>query len=80
MHGNSGKWHQHSVGKFTMVYNVPIYCTMATILVACIMLFLFKIQVKTPTYFFDKFWEMASTLDYCKKSPFVVGNHITNSF
>ena len=27
-----------------------------------------------------EFWEMASTLDYCKKSPFVVGNHITNSF
>ena len=28
---------QHSVGKFTVVYNVHIYYAMATILVACVL-------------------------------------------
>ena len=38
MVGYSGKWHQHSVGKFTVVYKVPMYYAMATILVACVLL------------------------------------------
>ena len=38
MVGYSGKWHQHSVGKFTVVYKVHIYYAMATILVACVLL------------------------------------------
>ena len=38
MVGYSGKWHQHSVGKFTVVYKVHIYNAMATILVACVLL------------------------------------------
>ena len=38
MLGYSGKWHQHSVEKFTVVYNVHIYYAMATILVACVLL------------------------------------------
>ena len=41
MVGYSGKWHQHSVGKFTVVYKVHIYYAMATILVACVLLSLF---------------------------------------
>ena len=38
MLGYSGKWHQYSVGKFTVVYNVHIYYAMATTLVACVLL------------------------------------------
>ena len=38
MLGYSEKWHQHSVGKFTVVYKVHIYYAMATILVACVLL------------------------------------------
>ena len=37
MIGYSGKWHQDSVGKFTVVYNVHIYYSMATILFACVL-------------------------------------------
>ena len=37
MIGNYGKRHQHSVGKFTLVYRVHIHYAMATILVACVL-------------------------------------------
>ena len=38
MLGYSEKWHQHSVGKFTVVYQVHIYYAMTTTLVACVLL------------------------------------------
>jgi hypothetical protein len=38
MLGYSGKWHQSSVGKFTVVYNVHINYAMPKIFVACVLL------------------------------------------
>ena len=38
MLGYSGKWHQSSVGKFTVVYNVHINYAMTKIFVACVLL------------------------------------------
>ena len=80
MPGYSRKRYQHSVGKLTVVYNVHIYYAMATILVACVFLFL-KDSFQS-TYLLVLWYILRNGINTncpLKKSPLVCVNSIPDS-